>query len=100
MNILAEGLLIFFQVYYFILLGRIIMSFVMMSSGGGMGSGGNKTVASIYRVLYGLTEPLLAPLRSVLPSVRMGMGSLDLSPIVLLILLRMLQQIIIQNIRF
>ncbi len=100
MNILAEGLLVFFQIYYFILLGRIIMSWVIMGSGGGMGPGGNETITSIYRVLYGLTEPLLAPLRTVLPSVRMGMGSLDLSPIVLLILLRIMQQIIIQNIRF
>ena len=73
------------------------MSWFMMGAGGG---GGSETVSSIYRVLYGLTEPLLAPLRSVLPTVRMGMGALDLSPIVLLILLRIAQQIIINYIYY
>ncbi len=55
---------------------------------------------SIYRVVYGLTEPLLAPIRKLLPMVRMGMGYLDLSPIVLLILLRILQQVIYRYIYF
>jgi len=91
-TLIAEGLLVFIRIYYFIIFGRIIMSWFMMGAGG---AGGSETVSSIYRVLYGLTEPLLAPLRSVLPSVRMGMGYLDLSPIVLLILLRVAQQIII-----
>ncbi len=92
MNLIAEGLLVFIRIYYFIIFGRIIMSWFMMGAGG---AGGSETVSSIYRILYGLTEPLLAPLRSVIPTVKMGMGYLDLSPIVLLILLRIVQQIII-----
>ncbi len=97
MTLIAEGLLVFVRIYYFIIFGRIIMSWFMMGAGGGMG---NETVASIYRVLYGLTEPLLAPLRSVLPAVKMGMGYLDLSPIVLLILMRIVQQIIINYLNY
>lgn len=96
MTLVADGLLFFINLYTFILFGRIIMSWFMMSSGGG----GNDTVESIYRVLYGLTEPLLAPLRSVIPNIRMGMGYLDLSPIVLLILLRIARQVIYQYIYF
>ena len=65
-----------------------------------IGAGGNQTMQSIYRVVYGLTEPLLAPIRKLLPMVRMGMGYLDLSPIVLLILLRILQQVIYRYIYF
>ncbi len=80
-DIFAEGLLFFINIYYFILLGRIIFSWFMM------GGSGNPTLNSIYGVLYGLTEPVLAPLRKVLPTVRMGMGYLDLSPLVLLLLL-------------
>lgn len=48
----------------------------------------NPTVNTIYQFVYGVTEPLLAPLRNITPQIRMGMGYLDLSPIILLILLR------------
>ncbi|MFO8192663.1 MAG: YggT family protein [Bacillota bacterium] len=89
-RLLAEGLLAFIQIYYFILLARIIMSWFMF------GAGGNLTLSSIYRVVYGLTEPLLAPIRRIIPSPRLGMGYLDLSPIILLILLRLAQQLIIR----
>jgi len=89
-RILAEGLLVFIQIYYFVLLARIIMSWFMF------GAGGNPTLSSIYRVVYGLTEPLLVPIRRIIPSPRLGMGYLDLSPIILLILLRLAQQLIIR----
>ncbi len=85
----------FLRIYYFILLGRIIMSWFMMGGGGG-----NPTVNMIYQFLYGVTEPVLAPLRSVIPSIKMGMGYLDLSPIVLLILVRILQQALYRHLYF
>ncbi|MGM0689798.1 MAG: YggT family protein [Bacillota bacterium] len=90
----AEGLLIFIQIYYFIIFARIIMSWVMM------GGQANPTLSGIYQILYGVTEPLLAPLRRVIPSIRMGGGYLDLSPIVLLILVRILQQVIYRYLYF
>lgn len=58
------------------------------------GAGGNSILSSIYRIVYGLTEPLLAPIRRIIPSPRIGMGYLDLSPIVLLILLSLVQQFV------
>ncbi len=96
LTLVAEGMLVFINIYTFILFGRIIMSWFMMGAGGG----GNEIVESIYRILFGLTEPLLAPLRSVIPNIRMGMGYLDLSPIVLLILLRIARQVVFQYIYF
>lgn len=50
----------------------------------------NQVVAMIGNTLYQLTEPLLRPIRQVLPS----MGGLDLSPIVLLLGIFLLQRII------
>jgi YggT family protein len=79
---------LFVQIYHFILLGRIILSFFQT------GFYHNPAMASIYRVLYGLTEPLLAPIRRVMPAVRMGMGYMDLSPIILLILLSVARRMI------
>ncbi len=93
-KLVAEGLLFFIQIYYFVIFGRIIMSWVMM------GSGGNQALAQVYQILYGLTEPLLAPLRRIIPSIKMGMGYLDLSPIILLIFLRIAQQAIYRYLHF
>lgn len=82
------------RLYYFVLFARIILSWFMVGGGGG-----NPTIESIYRVVYGLTEPALAPLRKVIPSINMGAGQLDLSPIVLLILVRVAENLIL-NMRF
>ncbi len=71
------------------------MSWFMMGGGGG-----NQALAVIYQFVYGVTEPLLAPIRSVIPSIKMGMGYLDLSPIVLLILVRIVREIVYRNIYF
>ena len=46
----------------------------------------------ISRVLYDVTEPIIAPIRQVVPS----LGMFDLSPIIALILLRVLQSFLSQ----
>lgn len=43
------------------------------------------------RVVYGLTEPLLRPIRRVLPP----LGGLDFSPLVLLVLVQILKRILV-----
>ncbi len=43
------------------------------------------SVASIYSVLYNLTEPVLGPLRRAVPPVRLGMAALDLSPLIVIV---------------
>ncbi len=57
---------------------------------------GNPWLAGLYRMIFGLTEPLLAPLRQVLPAIRVGMGYLDLSPIIMLVLLILARGLVIQ----
>ncbi len=54
----------------------------------------NQVVSMIGQTLYALTEPLLRPIRRVLPA----MGGLDLSPIALLLGVFLLQNIIIRYI--
>ncbi|MCO5220497.1 MAG: YggT family protein [Thermomicrobiales bacterium] len=49
--------------------------------------------SSVGRVLYDITEPMLAPIRRLLP----GMGGIDFSPIILIILLQFLQQFILRQ---
>ncbi|RYE09308.1 MAG: YggT family protein [Hyphomicrobiales bacterium] len=47
----------------------------------------NQFVASVWRILNQITEPILSPIRRVVPSV----GGLDLSPIIVFIILFFLQ---------
>lgn len=42
-------------------------------------------VAGIYSFVFNLTEPVLGPLRRAVPPVRMGVASLDLSPIIVFV---------------
>lgn len=62
------------SLYLFVLFVRIVLSWFPTSGGGAL--------ATVYSVLEAVTEPVLAPLRGVLPPVRLGAVALDLSPIV------------------
>ncbi len=58
---------------------RVIVSWFRIPAGG--------AGASLVRGLYTLTEPVLRPLRSLIPPVQMGPTALDLSPIVVFLVL-------------
>jgi len=65
--------------YILALFGRLILSWFPIAP--------DSPVAAVSRVLFGITEPVLAPVRKLLPPVRLGMGSLDLSPLIVLFIL-------------
>ena len=46
-------------------------------------------------LLYRITEPILAPLRRVIPSI----GMVDISPVIALLLLQIIQQVLVAVIR-
>jgi YggT family protein len=50
----------------------------------------NQFVASVSDFLYRITEPVLAPIRNILPN----LGGLDISPIVVILLIMFIQRII------
>jgi len=88
--------LVLINVYIIILFGRIIFSFVRA----GLGHNRNQVVDNIQLFLWTMTEPLLRPVRELIPALRMGGGGIDFSPIVVLIILRLLQRIIISFVNF
>jgi YggT family protein len=51
-------------------------------------------VRRFYDALSGVVEPLLAPVRRILGPVRIGNAALDLSPIVLILVIGLLQRLI------
>ncbi len=67
---------------YLLLLARIILGFVVqyMST---QGNGTPDVLARLYEVVFALTEPVLGPIRRVLPQT----GMIDFSPLVVMIVL-------------
>ncbi|HYT79133.1 MAG TPA: YggT family protein [Actinomycetota bacterium] len=74
------------QIYTFILLIRIILSWFPIPRSGPM--------ATVVGVLYDLTDPVLRPLRNLIPPARMGMMAIDFSPIIVFIGLSVIQRVI------
>ena len=60
--------------YIAVVFARIILSWFPIDPGSGM--------ASVYGFLYSITEPVLGPIRRVIPPMGMGGMGLDLSPLV------------------
>lgn len=67
--------------YFFAILGRILLSWFPISPDG--------MAASIFSFLYAITEPVLGPIRRALPPVAMGGLGLDLSPIIVIFVLQL-----------
>ena len=86
---LFQIIMILLNVLWWIIIVQAIMSWLIAFK---VVNTYNRVVASIAEVLYRLTEPVLAPIRRVLPT----MGGLDLSPIVLILLLYFLRDLVIE----
>src|SRR5438045_360890 len=70
------------EAYLVVIFVRVILSWFPISPGSAM--------ASIYNIVYNVTEPVLGPIRRVMPSVGFGGMGLDLSPIILLLGLQLI----------
>lgn len=70
------------NLYLLLMFARIILSWFPVSPG--------SALAGVYGVLYSLTEPVLGPVRRILPPLSFGGAGLDLSPIVVLLVVRVL----------
>ena len=74
------------NIYYYAIIGSIIMSFVMLFSG-------NMNPHPILQLIWQLTEPVMGPIRKVLPP----MGGMDFSPIFIFIGIRLIQNMLAQS---
>lgn len=85
MALLAQAVGTLFSVLFWLIIIRSVLSWIRPS-------GYNKLLADVNRTLYVLTEPILAPIRNVIPGGGMGM---DWSPLVALLLLEIAQNIVV-----
>jgi len=69
------------QLYLLIIFVRVILSWFPISP--------DSPMASVYRFVYAVTEPVLGPIRRVIPGVGFGGMGLDLSPLIVLFALEL-----------
>ena len=74
------------QLYTLVVFARIILEWLRVPS--------EHPVGKVRSALATVVDPVLAPLRRIIPPVRMGGAALDLSPLVLLIGLSILSRAI------
>ena len=82
----TEIVCILLFVYWLVLLARILMSWFPPPRS----PAGRRLV----ELIHDLTEPVMRPLRGLIPPVRMGMMAMDLSPIIVFIALAVLRRAI------
>lgn len=77
-----DAICLVLNLFWLLILARMIMSWVRITPG--------TPVGSIYSVVFSLTEPVLGPLRRMIPPVRMGMAAIDVSPIIVIVIIILL----------
>jgi YggT family protein len=78
-------LVIVLQVYFFILIARLVLDYVQMFARSWRPSG---FILVLAEIIYTLTDPPLKALRKVIPPLRLGGVALDLSFLVLILLVQ------------
>jgi len=84
MDLLVHFVDVFFTLLSLAILARVLLSWVRVSP-----------YHPAVEFLYRITEPVLAPLRRVIPPV----GMVDISPIIALLLLQIIQEVLLAIIR-
>jgi YggT family protein len=87
MRAILDVILVALDIYVYVIIAMAVFSWLLAFN---VVNQRNQAVATIGNMLYQLTEPLLRPIRRRMPI----MGGLDLSPIVLLLLIFLVQRII------
>lgn len=74
------------SIFLFVLLVRVVLSYVPAPPG--------TAINAITRFFEAITDPVLRPIRRVVPPVRMGSGAMDLSPLIVLVAIWVIRSII------
>ena len=78
------------QLYIYVLVAAAVLSWLIAF---GVVNIRNQFVAARANLLYAITEPVLRPIRSVLPN----MGGIDISPVVVILIIVFIQTVILPN---
>ncbi|UJW84181.1 YggT family protein [Devosia sp. SL43] len=87
MRAVLDIILLILDLYWWIVIAMIIMSWLISFN---VINTRNQFVEAVWRILNQLTEPVLRPIRKIMPNI----SGLDLSPIILFIIIFFIQRII------
>jgi YggT family protein len=88
MRALLDVILIALQIYVWLLIAAAILSWLIAFN---VVNTRNPFVATVGEFLYRITEPALRPIRGILPN----LGGIDISPVVLILLIFLIERIIL-----
>ena len=91
MRSILSILLLILDLYIWLLIAAAVLSWLVAFN---VINSRNQFVAMVGDFLYRITEPVLRPIRNILPS----LGGIDLSPVVLILLIILLKDIIVRYI--
>lgn len=77
--------------YVYVVIAGVILSWLMAF---GVINPYNPFVRSLWQALNAVTEPLLRPIRNIMPN----LGAIDLSPLILILLCFFVQSVVLPNI--
>jgi YggT family protein len=87
MRAVLDVLLLVLQLYWWVIIAAAILSWLVAFN---VVNRYNDVVRSIWNFVTALTEPLLRPIRGMIPN----LGGIDISPLILLLAIYFLEQVI------
>ncbi|MEA2991827.1 MAG: YggT family protein [Alphaproteobacteria bacterium] len=91
MRALLEVIVYALQIYVYLLIAAAVLSWLIAFN---IVNTRNQVVAMLGDFLYRVTEPALAPIRSILP----GLGGIDISPVILILIIIFIEKVILEYI--
>jgi YggT family protein len=91
MRAILDIVLLVLQIYIWMLIAAAVLSWLVAFN---VVNTRNQVVAMLLDFLYRLTEPLLRPIRSIMPN----LGGIDVSPVILILLILLLENVIVRYI--
>ena len=85
---LASVIVIAIQLYIYVLIAAAVLSWLIAFN---VVNTRNDFVTMVMRTLYRLTEPVLRPIRNILPD----LGGIDISPVILILILMFVQRLVV-----
>ena len=91
MRAILDIILLVLQIYIWLLIAAAVLSWLIAFN---VVNTRNQLVALISEFLYRITEPLLRPIRNMLPN----LGGIDISPVILILIILLIENIIVRYI--
>ncbi|WP_137042569.1 YggT family protein [Pseudolabrys sp. FHR47] len=89
MRAILDIVLLVLQIYIWLLIASAVLSWLVAFN---VVNTRNQVVATVGDFLYRITEPVLRPIRSAMPN----LGGIDVSPVILILLILLLENVIIR----